>query len=161
MRVINPPRRYVGRPSARELSKNWCRPQALPANWSCDWENWDGILDFFIHPAWYNLSDADLVLRSLYNISGAVEPLAFYPHFTGDGNTFLFAAAGDYYYINMRYTHTRLYRYESQFASHSDFLARVEAAPRALIPQMEGREDQLYSIMEAQRMLRTADWVRS
>ncbi|KAJ6542844.1 hypothetical protein B0H19DRAFT_1380922 [Mycena capillaripes] len=95
-RVVNPPRRYMGRASARELSETWHRPKTLPASWSCDWQNWPGIRLFFVATSWYSLSDLDSILKVHYTISGTVEPLAFFPH---DDFTLLFAAAGDYYYI--------------------------------------------------------------
>ncbi|KAJ6542843.1 hypothetical protein B0H19DRAFT_1172181 [Mycena capillaripes] len=155
LRVVNPPRRYVGRLSARELSKKWHRQEALPANWSCDWENWPGILNFFIETTWYNLSRFDMVFRGMYNICGKVEPLAFCPH--SCGSTFLFAAAGDYYYYS---SSAKLYRYEGQFASHADFLARVEGASRVRFPKMAGDQYEFEDIDYTQKLLRTADWLR-
>ncbi|KAJ7444992.1 hypothetical protein B0H11DRAFT_2291051 [Mycena galericulata] len=177
LRVVNPPRRYMGRASARDLSENWHSQETLPSNWSCDWQNWPAIRQFFVQSAWYSLSPVDILFRVRYDIAGPLVPLAYFTEkhtqdeFSRirfsyirpqDEFIFVFAAGGEYYYIEKPsasgYTH--LLRYEGQFASHGDFLARVEAAPRVTVPEKEGYNQRRYKIDEEQRALRTADWLR-
>ncbi|KAJ7657751.1 hypothetical protein DFH06DRAFT_1197055 [Mycena polygramma] len=158
----------MGRASARELSKDWYRFEGpTPAKWACDWENWHGITEFFVQPTWFNLSPIDITLRVQFNVNGTVEPLAFCQGpeddiFHYQDYNLLFATGSEYYDLDRsvyRAEGSVLYRYEERFASHADFLARVDGASRVRIPPMPEYEDRIDTIEHEQMTLRTTDWL--
>ncbi|KAJ6582608.1 hypothetical protein DFH09DRAFT_1145624 [Mycena vulgaris] len=95
----------------------WYRTRIpLPQYWSCDWAHWDNATQF--QDDGYMSAK---IMRVMFGVAGEVEPLAFIPESVAPEPTFVFCAAGVYYW----YTYGELTRYEGPFADHDDFLRRL------------------------------------
>ncbi|KAJ7204310.1 hypothetical protein B0H12DRAFT_1243648 [Mycena haematopus] len=105
------------RPRSRALIyKDWYTDPTMEYPWSTDWANWTGLI------LYEDTIEGQLMIDRMFkhdwNLVGTIEPLARDSDIGTDGDYFLFAAAGRYYY----YADGRLTVSRKEFASPKEFL---------------------------------------
>ncbi|KAJ6448213.1 hypothetical protein C8R45DRAFT_948121 [Mycena sanguinolenta] len=119
--------------AAKAIYDRWYSDPTLPPHWSTDWIEWP-LIRFWISRSKEGKLKIDKFFKETWKLPGPIEPLAFSPG-APDGEFFLFAAGGRYYY----YADRRLTVHRLEFDSMAEFmkyLTEKEAVARSRLPNV-------------------------
>ncbi|KAJ7109795.1 hypothetical protein C8R44DRAFT_883840 [Mycena epipterygia] len=110
------------------LHKNWYTDPNIPAPWSTDWDDWEGLCLFYESVG--GRLKIDKLFNEVYDVPGPIEPLAYMVQTSFE--FFVFTAGGRYYFFDDGCSFVS----DGEFQSHQHFLEEV-LRPEGSMPSIE------------------------